>query len=114
MSEQGTARAAGGSVWLSFGGSVWMSFGGSGCVSLRGGGRKPPATARSMHADDRKRRFGERKSLGKGRDGCSAGNEMVWNGGLTLTLDSRKKRSVELALPVITEPQITALRVREL
>lgn len=85
MSEQGTARAAGGSVWLSFGGSVWMSFGGSGCVSLRGGGRKPPATARSMHADDRKRRFGERKSLGKGRDGCSAGNEMVWNGGLTLT-----------------------------
>lgn len=85
MSEQGTARAAGGSVWLSFGGSVWMSFGGSGCVSFRGGGRKPPTTARSMHADDRKRRFGERKSLGKGCDGCSAGDEMTWNGGLTRT-----------------------------
>ena len=85
MSEQGTARAAGGSVWLSFGGSVWMSFGGSGCVSLRGGGRKPPATARSMHLDDWKRRFGERKSLGKGRGECSVGDEMAWSSGLTRT-----------------------------
>lgn len=33
----------------------------------------------------RKRRFGERKSLGKGCDGCSAGDEMTWNGGLTRT-----------------------------
>ena len=85
LSERGTVRAWGGSVWMSFAGSGPVSFGGSGCVSFRGGGRKPPTTARSMHADDRKRRFGERKSLGKGCDGCSAGDEMTWNGGLTLT-----------------------------
>ena len=61
-----TVRAAGGAVWLSFDGAVWMSFGGSGFMSFRGGGRKPPATARSMHRDDseeevrRKEVFGER------------------------------------------------------
>ena len=49
------------------------------------------------------RRGVENTSFGKGREECFARDKMRRTGGLTRTLDSHKKWSVELALPV-TEP----------
>lgn len=95
---------------MSFAGSGSVSFGGSGPMSFCrfalarcriGGGNRRRLSGRGARRPEEE--VDEKTSWGKGRDECSDGGEMKRTGGLTRTLDSHKKCSVELALPV-TEP----------
>lgn len=103
------ARAAGGSVWCRCVGQVLCrSVGQVLCRFadfrlLVAGSAEETAGGCSVGVPCGGRRGVEKTSFGKGREECFARDKMRRTGGLTRTLDSHKKWSVELALPV-TEP----------